>query len=81
MIKHELKHEILQVLADLVEHTPDVRFGQLNKEIEAALDRRILSGQSSAPSSTPENSTVDERGFALDDRRAGRGHVTVQGDE
>jgi hypothetical protein len=29
MSNHELKHEILRALADLVEHTPDVRFGQL----------------------------------------------------
>lgn len=29
MSNHELKREILHALADLVEHTPDVRFGQL----------------------------------------------------
>jgi len=29
MSNHELKREILRTLADLVEHTPDIRFGQL----------------------------------------------------
>jgi hypothetical protein len=29
MTNVELKHEILRVLSELVEHTPDVRFGQL----------------------------------------------------
>ena len=29
MTNSDLKREILQALSDLVEHTPDVRFGQL----------------------------------------------------